>query len=68
MIDIELDHIRAIAEDDMRANKCGQGCLACGSFWTMTGYGKEWHEPECPTVEVRSLRAALAADRSLAAS
>jgi hypothetical protein len=58
--DIELDHIRAMADDDTRNNKCGMGCASCGAFYTMTGYGKEWHEPGCLVPENRALRADIA--------
>lgn len=44
---LELDWARACAEEANRLHHAGYGCVECGSFWTMTGWGKEWHERGC---------------------
>ncbi len=46
-MDVELDHCRAWAEYSARENHCAYHCPDCGSSWTMTGYGRPWHEPWC---------------------
>lgn len=47
---IDLEHARAQGDDDVRSNKCGCHCPKCGSFWTFTGWGKPWHNPNCPAL------------------
>lgn len=44
----ELGKAERMGREDIAANRCGAGCVDCGSFYTMTGYGKPWHRPGCP--------------------
>ena len=48
MNNIQLQLAEDQAKDDIKNNRAGFACMECGSFWTMTGWGKEWHEPGCP--------------------
>lgn len=47
MSETELSIARTMALADIKQNKCGIHCIECGSFYTMTGYGKPWHNPGC---------------------
>lgn len=42
----ELNQARQAMADDLAKHKAGYGCQ-CGAFWTLTGFGREWHQPDC---------------------
>lgn len=57
---MDLSHAEAMAEDDTRATRCGRGCIHCGSFFTLTGWGTPWHFPKCISKKAEELEAELA--------
>jgi hypothetical protein len=46
--DTDLRLAEALGELATARHHAGTGCVACGSFWTATGYGKPWHRRGCP--------------------